>query len=49
MAKQKFKRIVRPATAAEKRRHAAIRAKVMREFPPVEAVCGKAVPQTSKK
>jgi hypothetical protein len=34
MAKKRFKRLVRPATAAEQKRHAAIRKKVMREFPP---------------
>src|SRR5262249_2987254 len=34
MAKKEFKRIVRPATAEERRRHAEIRAKVLQEFPP---------------
>ncbi len=34
MAKKAFKRIVRPATAEERQRHAEIRAKVMQEFPP---------------
>jgi hypothetical protein len=32
--KEKFKRIIRPATPEERRRHAEIREKVMREFPP---------------
>jgi hypothetical protein len=34
MAKKGIRRIVRPATAEEKRRHASIRKKVMKEFPP---------------
>ena len=34
MAKKEFKRIVRSATAEERKRHAEIRAKVMQEFPP---------------
>jgi hypothetical protein len=34
MAKSEFKRIIRPATPDERKRHAAIRAKVMEEFPP---------------
>jgi hypothetical protein len=34
MAEKKFKRIERPATAEERERHAAIRDKVMQEFPP---------------
>ena len=34
MAKKKFKRIIRPATAEERKRHAEIREKVMREYPP---------------
>jgi hypothetical protein len=34
MLKKDFKRIVRPSTAAERKRHAEIRAKVMQEFPP---------------
>jgi hypothetical protein len=34
MPKKGFRRIVRPATAEEKRRHAVIREKVMKEFPP---------------
>lgn len=32
----KVKRIIRPATADERRRHAEIRRKVMREFPPAK-------------
>src|SRR5207244_3178475 len=35
MAKKEIKRIVRPATAEERKRHAEIRAQVMQEFPPV--------------
>jgi DNA-binding transcriptional regulator YiaG len=34
MADNKLKRIIRPATAEERQRHAEIRAKVMEEFPP---------------
>lgn len=36
MAKKQFKRILRPATAAERKRHADIRHRVMQEFPPAE-------------
>lgn len=36
MAEKKFKRIERPATAEERERHAAIRQRVMQEFPPAE-------------
>ncbi len=36
MAEKKFKRIERPATAEERKRHAEIRRKVMLEFPPAE-------------
>src|ERR1700736_348180 len=36
MAEKEFKRIVRSATAEERERHAAIRAKVMEEFPPAQ-------------
>jgi DNA-binding phage protein len=36
MAEKKFKRIVRPATAEERERHAAVREAVMQEFPPAE-------------
>jgi hypothetical protein len=36
MSEKKFKRIVRPATAEERARHAAIRQAVEQEFPPVE-------------
>ena len=32
--KKKFQRIIRPATAEERKRHAEIRKKVMEEFPP---------------
>jgi len=34
MTAKKFKRIVRPSTAEERKRHAEIREKVMQEFPP---------------
>jgi hypothetical protein len=34
MAEKQFKRIVRPATADERRRHAEIRKTIVREFPP---------------
>jgi DNA-binding transcriptional regulator YiaG len=34
MAKRQFRRVLRPATAEERKRHAEIREKVMREFPP---------------
>jgi len=34
MTEKKFKRIVRPATAEERKRHAEIREKVIQEFPP---------------
>ncbi len=36
MEKKEFKRVFRPATAEEKKRHAEIRAKVMQEFPPAQ-------------
>lgn len=36
MAKKDVKRILRPATAEERKQHAEIRAKVMEEFPPAE-------------
>lgn len=36
MAKQRFERVNRPATAAERQRHEEIRAKILQEFPPVE-------------
>lgn len=36
MAEKKIKRVVRPATAEERERHAAIREKIMQEFPPAE-------------
>ena len=34
MAKKSFKRIVRPATAEERKRHDEMRSQVMAEFPP---------------
>jgi hypothetical protein len=36
MAEKKFKRIVRPATPEERKRHAEIRQMVMQEFPPAQ-------------
>ena len=36
MTEKKFKRIARPATDAERKRHAAIRQGVMQEFPPAQ-------------
>jgi hypothetical protein len=36
MSKGPFKRITRPATPEEKKRHAEIRQKVMQEFPPAK-------------
>jgi hypothetical protein len=37
MAKKDTKRVIRPATADERARHAEIRQKVMQEFPPAPA------------
>jgi hypothetical protein len=34
MTEKKFNRVVRPATAEERKRHAEIREMVMKEFPP---------------
>ena len=34
MPEKKLKRIVRPATAEERQRHAEIRQRIMQEFPP---------------
>jgi len=34
MTKKELKRVIRPATAEERKRHAEIRKKVMEEFPP---------------
>ncbi len=34
MTRKKIKRIIRPATAEERQRHAEIREEVLREFPP---------------
>ena len=36
MARKQFKRVLRPATVEVRKRHAGIREKVMREFPPAE-------------
>ncbi len=36
MTEKKFKRIVRPATAEERERHAAIREAIAQEFPPAQ-------------
>ncbi|HEV8060791.1 MAG TPA: helix-turn-helix domain-containing protein [Gemmataceae bacterium] len=38
MEKKEFKRIVRPATAEERKRHAEIRLKMMEEIPPAQAI-----------
>jgi hypothetical protein len=40
MAEKKFKRIERPATLAERERHAAIRRKIAEEYPPADS-CGR--------
>lgn len=37
MVENKFKQIVRPATAEERERHAAIRQAMVQEFPPAES------------
>jgi DNA-binding transcriptional regulator YiaG len=37
MAEKKFKRILRPATTEETKRHDKIRQQVMKEFPPAES------------
>jgi ribosome-binding protein aMBF1 (putative translation factor) len=37
MAEKKVKRITRPATEEDRKRHAAIRQAVMQEFPPAQA------------
>jgi ribosome-binding protein aMBF1 (putative translation factor) len=37
MPEKKFKRIERPATEDERKRHAEIRQKIMQEFPPAQA------------
>jgi|SRR5580704_5836278 ribosome-binding protein aMBF1 (putative translation factor) len=44
MAQKKITRIVRPATADERRRHAEIREKVMQEFPPSPRVAQRESP-----
>ena len=44
MAKKEFKRIVRSATAEERKRHAEIRAQVMQEFPPAQGAGRSASP-----
>ena len=36
MAEKRFKRVIRPATAEERERHAAIRRTVVQEYPPDE-------------
>jgi DNA-binding XRE family transcriptional regulator len=38
MTEKRFKRIVRPATAEERERHATIRQTIVQEFPPAEGV-----------
>jgi hypothetical protein len=42
MDEKRFKRIVRPATAEERQRHAEIREKILEEFPPAEGA-GRAI------
>src|SRR5258708_5173948 len=44
MTKRKLQRVVRPATAEERQRHAEIREKVMQEFPPAEGTGRKPSP-----
>lgn len=44
MAKKGMKRIVRPATSDERKRHAEARAKIMQEFPPAAAAGPKPSP-----
>lgn len=44
MADKGFQRIVRPATQAEKRRHAAVRKKIEKEFPPAAGAVRKPSP-----
>jgi hypothetical protein len=44
MAKREFKRVLRPATDAERARHAEIRAKVAQDFPPIKSIGRKASP-----
>jgi hypothetical protein len=44
MAKKKLRRIERPATPEERKRHADIRAKVMVEFPPAKSAGRKPPP-----
>jgi hypothetical protein len=44
MAKRVFKRVIRPATEEERQRHAEIRERVMREFPPAKSAASNASP-----
>jgi DNA-binding phage protein len=44
MAKNELKRILRPATAEERKRHAEIQARVMQEFPPAHDAGRKSSP-----
>jgi hypothetical protein len=44
MSKREFKRTIRPATEAERARHAEIRAKAMQDFPPKESANRKVSP-----
>ena len=44
MAKKEFKRILRPATAEERQRHAEIREKLNEEFPPARGASRKDSP-----
>ncbi len=44
MTEKQFKRVIRPATAEDRQRHAEIREKVIREFPPAPDAARRASP-----
>jgi hypothetical protein len=44
MTEKKLKRILRPATAEERKRHAEIRQKVAQEYPPTDDAAGRESP-----
>jgi hypothetical protein len=44
MPEREFKRIIRPATADERQRHAAIREQIQQEFPPTDGASRAASP-----
>ena len=48
MAEKRFKRIVRPATAEERERHATIRQMIVQEFPPAEVLDARHHPPESR-